>query len=307
MPIAQLPVHASCRPGRASTGSSRCRQRQPRAGGDVVSRQPEHPLRGQRAGPRLAALRAGDRRREAARRSRPRASSAALPGFAVSPDGKFVAAIGAGPQGRCSFRSMAESPASIAGVEDGEFPLRFSPDGTLALSSGSAETCRRASRASTSRRGKRELWKDLIPADPAGVERISNVLVDAGRQGLRLLLRAPAVRPLRRRGPEVEFPSGMTAEGKPFSPAYPTLESLRALGEMWNDSPPMKHFGAQARVRARGPRARRDRSRDDGPPRRPRHRRGQRRRARGAVRPRDRHGRLAHAARTCARRRSTSR
>ena len=37
----------------------------------------------------------------------------------------------------------------------------------------------------------------------------------------------------------------MTAEGKPFSPAYPTLESLRALGEMWNDSPPMKHFGAK--------------------------------------------------------------
>lgn len=37
----------------------------------------------------------------------------------------------------------------------------------------------------------------------------------------------------------------MTAEGKPFSPAYPTLESLRALGEMWNESAPMKHFGAK--------------------------------------------------------------
>lgn len=37
----------------------------------------------------------------------------------------------------------------------------------------------------------------------------------------------------------------MTVEGKPFSPAYPTLESLRALGEMWNASPPMKHFGAK--------------------------------------------------------------
>lgn len=37
----------------------------------------------------------------------------------------------------------------------------------------------------------------------------------------------------------------MTAEGKPFSPAYPTLESLRALGEMWNASPSMKHFGAK--------------------------------------------------------------
>jgi uncharacterized protein (TIGR00369 family) len=37
----------------------------------------------------------------------------------------------------------------------------------------------------------------------------------------------------------------MTSEAKPFSPAYPTLESLRALGEMWNASPAMKHFGAR--------------------------------------------------------------
>jgi uncharacterized protein (TIGR00369 family) len=37
----------------------------------------------------------------------------------------------------------------------------------------------------------------------------------------------------------------MTAEGQPFSPAYPTLESLRALGEMWNAGAPMKHFGAR--------------------------------------------------------------
>ena len=37
----------------------------------------------------------------------------------------------------------------------------------------------------------------------------------------------------------------MTREGQPFSPAYPTLESLRALGQMWNDSPAMKHFAAR--------------------------------------------------------------
>lgn len=37
----------------------------------------------------------------------------------------------------------------------------------------------------------------------------------------------------------------MTHEGQPFSPAYPTLESLRALGDMWNASPPMRHFGAK--------------------------------------------------------------
>src|SRR5215467_611053 len=37
----------------------------------------------------------------------------------------------------------------------------------------------------------------------------------------------------------------MDPEGQPFSPAYPTLASLRALGEIWNASPPMKHFGAR--------------------------------------------------------------
>lgn len=37
----------------------------------------------------------------------------------------------------------------------------------------------------------------------------------------------------------------MTSEGQPFSPAYPTVESLRALGDMWTASPPMKHFGAK--------------------------------------------------------------
>jgi hypothetical protein len=31
--------------------------------------------------------------------------------------------------------------------------------------------------------GKREVWKDLLPVDPAGVERISNVLVTADGKG----------------------------------------------------------------------------------------------------------------------------
>ena len=31
--------------------------------------------------------------------------------------------------------------------------------------------------------GKREVWKDLLPLDPAGVERISNVLVTPDAKG----------------------------------------------------------------------------------------------------------------------------
>ncbi len=37
----------------------------------------------------------------------------------------------------------------------------------------------------------------------------------------------------------------MSPEGQPFSPAYPTLESLQALGQIWNSSASMKHFGAR--------------------------------------------------------------
>jgi len=37
----------------------------------------------------------------------------------------------------------------------------------------------------------------------------------------------------------------MSIEGQPFSPAYPTVESLRALGDLWNASASMRHFGAR--------------------------------------------------------------
>jgi uncharacterized protein (TIGR00369 family) len=41
--------------------------------------------------------------------------------------------------------------------------------------------------------------------------------------------------------------AGRTAsdEETPFSAAYPTLEALRELARKWNDSPPMRHFGAR--------------------------------------------------------------
>src|SRR4030095_11422686 len=37
----------------------------------------------------------------------------------------------------------------------------------------------------------------------------------------------------------------MSSEGQPFSPAYPTVESLRALADLWNGSASMQHFGAR--------------------------------------------------------------
>ena len=37
----------------------------------------------------------------------------------------------------------------------------------------------------------------------------------------------------------------MSEEPKPFSPAYSTLETLKALADVWNASPPMMHLGAR--------------------------------------------------------------
>jgi uncharacterized protein (TIGR00369 family) len=37
----------------------------------------------------------------------------------------------------------------------------------------------------------------------------------------------------------------LSDEPKPFSDAYATLASLKALADLWNDSPPMKQLGAR--------------------------------------------------------------
>jgi dipeptidyl aminopeptidase/acylaminoacyl peptidase len=106
---------------------------------------------------------------------------AALPGFAVSPDGKSVAAIGS--DRRASLFPVDGGEARvISGVADGEFPLRFSPDGRLLYLWKRGDVPARVTRLDL-QTGRSEVWKNLIPADPAGVERISNVLVTPDGKG----------------------------------------------------------------------------------------------------------------------------
>ena len=105
----------------------------------------------------------------------PEGITAALPGFAVSPDGKRVAAIG--PDHKAALFPVDGGAAPpIPGVEEKEFPLRFSSDGRSLYLWKRGEVPARVTRLDLES-GKREVWKDLLPADPAGVERISNVLV----------------------------------------------------------------------------------------------------------------------------------
>ena len=93
----------------------------------------------------------------------------------VSPDGHWVAAVGKGQLRLYATAGNAMRP--IPGVEEGEGPVGFSED------SRSLYVRRRALPAQVHRidlaPGSRELWKQLMPADPAGVVGIPTVHLSA--------------------------------------------------------------------------------------------------------------------------------
>ena len=95
--------------------------------------------------------------------------------FAVSPDGHWVAAVGKGQLRLYATAGKVMRP--IPGVEAGEGPVGFSED------SRSLYVRRRAIPAQVHRidldSGRRELWKTLMPADPAGVVGIPTVFLSA--------------------------------------------------------------------------------------------------------------------------------
>ena len=98
----------------------------------------------------------------------------AFPGFAISPDGRAVAAVGPDHRGLL-VELEAGRARPIAGLSEGDIPLRFSADGR------SLYVWKRDLPAPVHRidlaSGRSERWKELMPVDPAGVERISNVVV----------------------------------------------------------------------------------------------------------------------------------
>ena len=95
----------------------------------------------------------------------PEGISAALPGFAVSPDGKLVAAIGPDQQGRAlPGRRRAGAPDRRASRTASS---RCASRRTAARSSsGSAATCRRESRGSTSRPAGARSGRTCCPPTP---------------------------------------------------------------------------------------------------------------------------------------------
>jgi serine/threonine protein kinase/Tol biopolymer transport system component len=105
----------------------------------------------------------------------PEGIRAGLPGIAVSPDGKWAAVLG--PDRTATLYSAETGAArAVAGAGEDEFPVRFGSDGKSLYAWKRGELPVKVVRIDLET-GRREVWKELMPLDPAGVERISNVVV----------------------------------------------------------------------------------------------------------------------------------
>jgi eukaryotic-like serine/threonine-protein kinase len=95
--------------------------------------------------------------------------------FAISPDSQWVAAIG--PDQRSYLYPTNGGDAHlIPGVNQGEQPITWSADARSLYVYQPGELPAHVYRVDA-QSGKRTLWKDLMPTDPAGVENIGPILL----------------------------------------------------------------------------------------------------------------------------------
>jgi len=91
----------------------------------------------------------------------------------ISPDGKSV--IARGPEGRVFLYDISPSePRPVPGLEPGEIPVQWSPDGKSIYVYRRGDVPARVFRVERET-GKRELWKELQPGDTTGLEEVANV------------------------------------------------------------------------------------------------------------------------------------
>ena len=96
--------------------------------------------------------------------------------FAVSPDGQMVAAIGPDQKGYLYPTAGHGDARLIPGLEPGDLPTSWSQDGHSLFVYQTGEVPARVYRVDLAA-GKRALWKQLVPGDPAGVATIGPILV----------------------------------------------------------------------------------------------------------------------------------
>jgi Tol biopolymer transport system component len=95
--------------------------------------------------------------------------------YAISPDSKWVAAIGPDQHGYLYPVGGGET-RMVPGFKLGEQPITFSADGRSLYTYQPGELPARVERLDLET-GKRVLWRQLMPSDPAGVENIGPVLM----------------------------------------------------------------------------------------------------------------------------------
>jgi Tol biopolymer transport system component/predicted Ser/Thr protein kinase len=94
--------------------------------------------------------------------------------FALSPDGRVVAAVGPDEKGYF-FPVPSGEPKLIPGLLAGEVPIAWSADGRSLYVYRSGELPAKVYRLEIAS-GSRTIWNQLMPPDPAGVEYIGPVL-----------------------------------------------------------------------------------------------------------------------------------
>jgi Tol biopolymer transport system component len=95
--------------------------------------------------------------------------------FFVSPDSQFVAGIG--PDQKAYLYPVGEGkPRPVLGMEAGEQPITWNTDGSALYVYQPGEVPARVYHLDIAT-GKRTLWRQLVPSDPAGVETIGPILL----------------------------------------------------------------------------------------------------------------------------------
>jgi len=100
--------------------------------------------------------------------------------FIISPDSQWVAGIGPDQKGYLYSATEGE-PRVIPGFNSGEQPITFSTDSHSLYLYQPGELPARVDRLDL-QTGKRTLWKQLVPSDPAGVETIGPILMTPDAQ-----------------------------------------------------------------------------------------------------------------------------
>jgi Tol biopolymer transport system component len=99
----------------------------------------------------------------------------------ISPDGRYVVAFPSGAMRALQYPVDGGEPLPIPGLEDNEYPIQWTDDGTLYVRKGGVPA--KISRIDVAT-GRREAWKEISPADTAGVWAIISIMMTRDGQTL---------------------------------------------------------------------------------------------------------------------------